>query len=236
MTRTYAKIDVNLPWHPKFVDLPPPTCWTFVAMILYSKRFISDGRVPTSVAHGFSGPKAVEQLVDRGVVFPDAGDYVIRDWHEWNVPRAEIERRRQHDAERKRSERGSETDDDRTARSSSRRVPVSLSSVLSTDGGSGGKDPGFDRVWEAFPAHYSVVRAYQAWSEIGDEVDHAAILAGAERYRDDPNRTAAFTKHLATWLYDHGWKDPPLPNRLNGKVPRRKGDRAAKALKKAGRS
>lgn len=39
------------------------------------------------------------------------------------------------------------------------------------------------------------------------------IVAGAERYRDDPNREEQFTKHPSTWLHQDCWVDDPMPSR-----------------------
>jgi hypothetical protein len=47
-------------------------------------------------------------------------------------------------------------------------------------------------------------------------------VAGAARYRDDPNREKRFTKLPATWLRAGCWEDDPLPSRLasaNGAGP-----------------
>jgi hypothetical protein len=45
----------------------------------------------------------------------------------------------------------------------------------------------------------------------------AAILAGAQRYRDDPNREEGFTAHPTTWLNRAGWDDPPIPSRVSAR-------------------
>jgi hypothetical protein len=56
-------------------------------------------------------------------------------------------------------------------------------------------------------------------------------MAGAERYRDDPNRTDEFTAHPTTWLNRDGWNDAPLPSRIGSKPKVR--DRAAEILQGA---
>jgi hypothetical protein len=40
------------------------------------------------------------------------------------------------------------------------------------------------------------------------------IIAGAERYRDDPNREQLFTKNPSTWLNADAWENGPLPSRV----------------------
>lgn len=49
----------------------------------------------------------------------------------------------------------------------------------------------------------------------------SAILAGAIRYREDPNRVDEYTQHAATWLNGDGWEDDPLPFRLKPQDMRR---------------
>lgn len=79
---------------------------------------------------------------------------------------------------------------------------------------------GFDRFWSAYPRATAKGDARKAWPAAvraagGIEV----IVAGAERYRDDPNRDDRFTKHPATWLRAECWADPPLPPRAAGANP-----------------
>lgn len=70
---------------------------------------------------------------------------------------------------------------------------------------------GFDRFWQAFPAKRAKGAAVRVWARAvrvagGVEV----IVAGAERYRDDPNRDAGYTMNPATWLNGQCWNDAPL--------------------------
>ena len=51
----------------------------------------------------------------------------------------------------------------------------------------------------------------------------AQIIAGAIRYRDDPNRLPEFTKYAEGWLNGDGWEDEPLP--VRGLDPREQAQR-----------
>jgi hypothetical protein len=74
-------------------------------------------------------------------------------------------------------------------------------------------DPEFDRFWEAYPRKVGKGEARKAWVKIRKAgIDAALIVAGAERYRDDPQRKdIAFTKHPGPWLNAERWTD-----QLNG--------------------
>lgn len=72
---------------------------------------------------------------------------------------------------------------------------------------------------QIYPRKAKRPAAKRAWDRaLRRGVDPAAILAGAERYRDDPNREQAYTAHPATWLNDEAWDDPPLPSRTQASL------------------
>ena len=78
----------------------------------------------------------------------------------------------------------------------------------------------FDEFWEVYPRHRDKRKAFKAWrnavARLGATADaRGAIIAGAIRYRDDPNRLDEFTKYAEGWLNGDGWEDEPLPARLN---------------------
>jgi hypothetical protein len=74
----------------------------------------------------------------------------------------------------------------------------------------------FERFWVIYPRRTGKITARKAWDRAIKFADGAEILAGAERYRDDPNRDPQFTKHPETWLNAGCWNDEPLPPRSNG--------------------
>ncbi len=85
--------------------------------------------------------------------------------------------------------------------------------------------------WEAYPLHRDKRKAEKAWRNAVARVGattgatptatQAQILAGAIRYREDPNRLAEFTKYAEGWLNGDGWEDEPLPPRLGNVKPSR---------------
>ena len=74
--------------------------------------------------------------------------------------------------------------------------------------------PGFDAFYAVYPRHVGRKAAEAAHAKaVKGGADPRQIIAGAERYRDDPNRLPEFTKHPATWLNKGCWDDEPLPPR-----------------------
>lgn len=71
----------------------------------------------------------------------------------------------------------------------------------------------FEEFWLAYPRHVGKPKAQAAFVKAAKRADPGKIIAGAGRYRADPNRQDAFTAHPATWLNRDGWDDDPLPGR-----------------------
>jgi hypothetical protein len=74
-------------------------------------------------------------------------------------------------------------------------------------------DSEFDKFWSAYPRKENKQSARRAMKSALKKTPFYEILAGANRYRLDPNRDPAFTKHAATWLNNECWNDDPLPAR-----------------------
>lgn len=74
-------------------------------------------------------------------------------------------------------------------------------------------DPRFVEFWRTYPRHEGKPNALKALAKALRRAPLETILAGAQRYRDDPNREDGYTAHPATWLNRDGWDDDPLPPR-----------------------
>ena len=73
----------------------------------------------------------------------------------------------------------------------------------------------FERFWAAYPRKVGKGEARKAWAKVVESgIDLESVIAGAERYRDDPQRRRKdieFTKHPGPWLNAERWTD-----QLNG--------------------
>jgi hypothetical protein len=70
---------------------------------------------------------------------------------------------------------------------------------------------GFDEFWFVYPKKDDKGLARRSFEKALTRATLEEIVAGAERYRDDPNREEAFTKNPSTWLNADAWENGPLP-------------------------
>jgi len=71
----------------------------------------------------------------------------------------------------------------------------------------------FNRFWAVYPKKADKPLAARSFDKALERVDFDTLLAGAERYRDDPNREAGYTKNPSTWLNADAWENEPEPAR-----------------------
>jgi hypothetical protein len=76
-----------------------------------------------------------------------------------------------------------------------------------------GDGSGFDEWWVVYPRHEAKAKARAAFSKAAKTIPVEVLIAGAARYRADPNRDPAYTKHPTSWLNGGCWEDEPLPAR-----------------------
>jgi len=70
----------------------------------------------------------------------------------------------------------------------------------------------FNEFWTVYPKKADKPKALRAFVKAVKREKLEVIIAGAEKYRDDPNRKAEFTKNPATWLNSDAWDNEPLPS------------------------
>ena len=70
----------------------------------------------------------------------------------------------------------------------------------------------FDKFWSVYPKKADKPLALRSFTKALGRATLDIIIAGAERYRDDPNREPCFTKNPSTWLNADAWENAPLPS------------------------
>jgi hypothetical protein len=73
---------------------------------------------------------------------------------------------------------------------------------------------GFATFWAVYPKKDDKPLAKRSFEKALKRANLDVIVAGAERYRDDPNREQLFTKNPSTWLNADAWENGPLPSRV----------------------
>lgn len=119
----YARLDNHFDQHPKIVAAGWKGGWLFTTGICYASRMLTDGFIPTGMVPrlvaGMPGwKKAAAMLVQLGLWQEVEGGYRIHDYLDYQEARADVERKRKYDRERK------ATDDDAKTT-----VPPPLASV-----------------------------------------------------------------------------------------------------------
>lgn len=80
--------------------------------------------------------------------------------------------------------------------------------------------PRFDEFWSAYPLRRDRRKAEKAFTAALKRASPDAVINGALRYSQDPNREDRYTKYAEGWLNGDGWLDDPLPARNgNGNQP-----------------
>lgn len=74
-------------------------------------------------------------------------------------------------------------------------------------------ETGFAQFWSVYPKKDDKRLARRSFDKALERASLEVIIAGAIRYRDDPNRELPFTKNPSSWLNADAWENGPLPAR-----------------------
>ena len=186
----WVKLDDGFPAHPKVVGLSDAAVRAHLEALCYAAKYETDGMVPDVVAA--NGPVRAELMASGLWENGPASAIIIHDYLVYNPSRSEREQNRN----RTRTKRASREGAGR--------------GLVSSSGGSGGD---FAAFWAAYPRKVGKPKARTAFASALNRAPGETVVAGARRYRDDPNRADEFTAHPTTWLNRDGWDDDPLPPR-----------------------
>lgn len=82
----------------------------------------------------------------------------------------------------------------------------------------------FERFWQAYPDTRDKKKSLEVWRRVTREVPNDVLVEAAQAYRDDPNRSPAYTKIATSWLNAGAWENGPLPPRGGGNGRPQPGD------------
>jgi hypothetical protein len=69
----------------------------------------------------------------------------------------------------------------------------------------------FDQWYAIYPLHVGRGAALKAFKKARQSASLEALIAGAQRYREDPARKPDYTAHPSTWLNQERWQDETDP-------------------------
>jgi hypothetical protein len=70
----------------------------------------------------------------------------------------------------------------------------------------------FIEFWNEYPRKLDKGKAKRAFASALTRATFEDIMAGAIRYKNDPNRLDEYTKYPASWLNADSWENGPLPD------------------------
>lgn len=222
---TWVKLDDGFCDHPKIALLPLKARWTHLHGLCYCNRFLTDGFIPVEIANRWEGAGACAVLVEKGLWISHDASYEIDGYLEWNPSKEDVQEQRRLAEER----RAADTDRKRRVRADSGRTNTGTGSGEDRSGVVSIERKEFDAFWSIYPRRSARAAAEKAYSKARRVASAEEILAGAARYRDDPNREDAYTAHGSTWLNNRRWEDPPLPDPSRTRIP----DRGAEIVRAA---
>lgn len=218
--RTYIKVHDGMPDHPKIDGLSDAAFRLLVTMWCWSSRHLTDGRVPAATWSKRGSARARGELMTAGLVeqAPD-GALLLHDYLEHQRSADEVAALRE--KRRLAGSKGGKAKANALAlakQTDSKSVPESetdtevLQKSLSDD-----PDirSAFVEFWSIYPRRTGKRGAESEFTRAVKRSSVDAVLTGAKRYRDDPNRSDEFTKHPSTWLHNDCWGDDPLPGRAS---------------------
>lgn len=221
----WFKVDDGLHSHPKWDDVSLAAAGLWMMAGSYASHYLTDGEISHRRVLRLGGtPELAAELVDAGLWIETDDGYQFHDWHDYQPTRAEVEEQRDRQREQTRQRVRKHRESKRTSNAGVTRVtadpcnaPVTHAptrpdptNTRTIDQPATPVDP-FTQFWDTYPRKVGKRKAQAAYKTALKRASPEAIQAGAERYRDDPNREDAYTAHPTTWLNRDGWDDPPLP-------------------------
>lgn len=220
--RLFFKLHNGFPEHPKTIELSDKAFRQLIEAWCYCSRNLNDGYLTKAQFAKFFSPKTRGELMTVGFIREEENSYVMHDYLEHQQSAQEVsdlrERRRMagskggkakanHLANAKQmpeqtpSKPVADTDTD----TDTREAKASLSERI--------RPNDFLDWYTTYPRHESKGLAEKAYIKARKKASAGELMAGAERYANDPNREPQFTKLPASWLNAGCWEDGPLPDR-----------------------
>lgn len=206
-----VRLDDGFTNHPKVVNLSLEARWAYMESLCYAAKYETDGVVPASVA---ANGLLRGELLASGLWENGSASIVIHDYLTYNPSKEQLGRERAEATAR--SDAASNAARMRWAmHDAAQRHDAEI--VVSPKGlvvGSSSKSKeAFASFWTIYPRKVGKPKALAAFLKALERAPADVILAGAQRFHDDPNREPQFTPHPTTWLNRDGWGDDPLPAR-----------------------
>ena len=204
---TWIKLDDSLPNNPKILPLSDGAFRLYIEGLCYANQYLTDGYLANAVLIRLDQGNNRDELVWAKLWIESEDGICINDYTEHQSSKADVEAKKEQVRDR--------VQRFRTKSNAVSNADVTLSETEYRNRIQNTDTEAFDRFWSIYPRKAGKQDAQRSFERALKVATLDEILAGAQKYADDPNRVAQFTAHPSTWLNQGRWSDDPLPRRTN---------------------
>ena len=204
---TWIKLDDSLPNNPKILPLSDGAFRLYIEGLCYANQYLTDGYLANAVLIRLDQGNNRDELVWAKLWIESEDGICINDYTEHQSSKADVEAKKEQVRDR--------VTRYRTKSNAVGNADVTLSETEYRNRIQNTDTEAFDRFWSVYPRKAGKQDAQRSFERALKVATLNEILAGAQKYADDPNRVAQFTAHPSTWLNQGRWSDDPLPRRTN---------------------
>ena len=202
---TWIKLDDSLPNNPKILPLSDGAFRLYIEGLCYANQYLTDGYLSNAVLIRLDQGNNRDELVWAKLWIESEDGICINDYTEHQSSKADVEAKKEQVRDR--------VTRYRTKSNAVGNADVTLSETEYRNRIQNTDTEAFDRFWSVYPRKAGKQDAQRSFERALKVATLDEILAGAQKYADDPNRVAQFTAHPSTWLNQGRWSDEPLPRR-----------------------
>ena len=202
---TWIKLDDSLPNNPKILPLSDGAFRLYIEGLCYANQYLTDGYLANAVLIRLDQGNNRDELVWAKLWIESEDGICINDYTEHQSSKADVEAKKEQVRDR--------VQRFRTKSNAVSNADVTLSETEYRNRIQNTDTEAFDRFWSVYPRKAGKQDAQRSFERALKVATLGEILAGAQKYADDPNRVAQFTAHPSTWLNQGRWSDEPLPRR-----------------------
>ena len=204
---TWIKLDDSLPNNPKILPLSDGAFRLYIEGLCYANQYLTDGYLANAVLIRLDQNSNRDELVWAKLWIESEDGIFINDYTEHQSSKADVEAKKEQVRDR--------VQRFRTKSNAVSNADVTLSETEYRNRIQNTDTEAFDRFWSVYPRKAGKQDAQRSFERALKVATLDEILAGAQKYADDPNRVAQFTAHPSTWLNQRRWSADPLPRRTH---------------------
>lgn len=222
--RLFARLSLDYEDHPKIAALSDAAFRAHVGMILYARRYETDGVIPRRLAVTRWGTDSVTELLTNDERSPSlvelpSGDYLLHGYADMQETRGEIDARREVNARngakggrpRKTQSVTDSVADSGTQKKAETETETEVTTrAHETAPATPSTPPGFDQFWAAYPRSENWSRTLRAYKTAVQESPVTVIVGAAQNvaaWHKRQNTEQRFIKGSGAWLEGRHWMD-----------------------------